>query len=98
MLGLVEKKLGQTRVYNEQGLLIHVTVVLAGPNRVIQCKTVENDGYKAVQLGFEDQKESRLSKPLLGHLKKHGTRAVKRIKAFRDFSKEVNAGQSIRAT
>jgi len=98
MLGLVGKKLGQTRVYNDQGLLIHVTVVLAGPNRVIQCKTVENDGYKAVQLGFEDQKESRLSKPLLGHLKKHGTTPVKRIKEFRDFSKEVKAGDVIGAT
>jgi len=98
MLGLLGKKLGQTRVYTDEGLLVPVTVVLAGPNRVIQCKTVENDGYKAVQLGFEDQKESRMTKPLLGHLKKHSTTPVKRIKEFRDFSKEVKAGDVIGAT
>ncbi len=98
MLGLLGKKLGQTRVYDEQGVLIPVTVVLAGPNRVIQCKTVETDGYKAVQLGFEDQKESRMTKPLLGHLKKHNSAPVKRIKEFRDFSKEVKPGDVLGAT
>ena len=98
MLGLLGKKLGQTRVYDEQGVLIPVTVVLAGPNRVIQCKTVESDGYKAVQLGFEDQKESRMTKPLLGHIKKFSSLPVKRIKEFRDFSKEVKPGDIIGAT
>src|SRR3954447_2553032 len=98
MLALLGKKLGQTRVYNDQGLVIHVTVVLAGPNRVIQCKTVETDGYKAVQLGFEDQKESRLTKAVLGHLKKHNAAPVKRIKEFRDFSKEVKPGDILGAT
>jgi len=98
MLALVGKKLGQTRVYNEEGALIHVTVVLAGPNRVIQCKTVESDGYKAVQLGFEDQKEIRLTKAVLGHLKKHNAAPVKRIKEFRDFSKEVKPGDILGAT
>jgi large subunit ribosomal protein L3 len=98
MLGLLGKKLGQTRVYNEHGVLVPVTVVLAGPNRVIQCKSIETDGYKAVQLGFEDQKESRVSEPLLGHFKKFGSPAVKRIKEFRDFSKEVKPGDIIGAT
>src|SRR6266513_2342337 len=98
MLGLLGKKLGQTRVYDEQGVLIPVTVVLAGPNRVMQCKTVESDGYKAVQLGFEDQKESRMTKPLLGHIKKFSSLPVKRIKEFRDFSKEVKPGDVIGAT
>jgi len=97
MLGLLGKKLGQTRVYDEKGVLIPVTVVLAGPNRVIQCKTVESDGYKAVQLGFDDQKEQRLAKPLLGHLKKHSAAPVKRIREFRDFSKEVKPGDVIGA-
>src|SRR5882762_8427200 len=97
-LGLLGKKLGQTRVYDANGVLVPVTVVLAGPNRVMQCKTVENDGYKAVQLGFEDQKESRISKPLLGHIKKHNSVPVKRIKEFRDFSKEVKPGDVIGAT
>src|SRR5256885_9278555 len=98
MLGLLGKKLGQTRVYDEQGVLIPVTVVLAGPNRVMQCKTVESDGYKAVQLGFEDQKESRMTKPLLGHIKKFSALPVKRIKEFRDFSKEVKPGDIIGAS
>src|SRR4051812_46893230 len=98
MLGLLGKKLGQTRVYNDEGILVPVTVVLAGPNRVIQCKTVETDGYKAVQLGFEDQKESRMTKPLLGHIKKHNAIAVKRIKEFRDFTREVKPGDIIGAT
>jgi large subunit ribosomal protein L3 len=98
MLGLLGKKLGQTRVYNDEGVLVPVTVVLAGPNRVMQCKTVENDGYKAVQLGFEDQKESRLSKPLLGHIKKHNGAPVKRIKEFRDFTKDVKPGDVLGAT
>jgi large subunit ribosomal protein L3 len=97
-LGLLGKKLGSTRVYNEQGVLVPVTVVLAGPNRVIQCKTFESDGYKAVQLGFDDQKEHRLAKPLLGHLKKFNTAPVKRIKEFRDFSKEVKPGDVVGAT
>jgi len=97
MLGLLGKKLGQTRVYNEQGLLIHVTVVQAGPNRVLQTKTVETDGYKAVQLGFEDQKEQRVVKPLVGHFKKFGGGAFKRVKEFRDFTKDVKPGDVIGA-
>ena len=98
MLGLLGKKLGQTRVYDAHGVLVPVTVVLAGPNRVIQCKTFESDGYTAVQLGFEDQKEHRMTKPLLGHLKKFNAAPVKRIKEFRDFSKEVKPGDVIGAT
>jgi large subunit ribosomal protein L3 len=72
MLGLLGKKLGQTRVYDAAGNLVPVTVVLAGPNRVLQCKTKETDGYQAVQLGFGPQKTQRLSKAKLGHLAKHG--------------------------
>ena len=95
MIGLLGKKLGQTCVYDAKGNVIPVTVVLAGPNRVIQVKTVENDGYKAVQLGFDDQKEHRLSKALNGHLKKNNASAVKRIREFRDFSIDVKAGDVI---
>jgi large subunit ribosomal protein L3 len=97
-LGLLGKKLGQTRVYDAQGIVTHVTVVLAGPNRVLQCKTQQSDGYNAVQLGFDDQKEQRVTKPLLGHIKKFSGLAVKRIKEFRDFSKEVKPGDVITAT
>ena len=86
-LGLLGKKLGQTRVYDTRGTAHSVTIVLAGPNRVLQCKTNESDGYQAVQLGFDDQKEQRLTKPLLGHIKKFNGTAVKRIREFRNFSK-----------
>jgi large subunit ribosomal protein L3 len=98
MLGLLGKKLGQTRVYDEKGVLRPVTVVLAGPNRVLQCKTQESDGYNAVQLGFDDQKDQRLTKPLLGHIQKHNGKAVKRIREFRDFSLPVKPGDEVGAT
>jgi large subunit ribosomal protein L3 len=98
-LGLLGKKLGHTRVYSAQGNIIPVTVVLAGPNRVLQVKNqAGKDGYNAVQLGFDDQKEHRMTKPLLGHIKKQGGLAVKRIKEFRNFSKEVKPGEVVGAT
>jgi large subunit ribosomal protein L3 len=97
MIGLLGKKLGQTRVYDAKGKLIPVTVVLAGPNRVVQCKTVDTDGYNAVQLGFDDQKEQRLSKPLNGHLRKFSAAPVKRIREFRDFSVSVKPGDVVGA-
>ena len=95
-LGLLVKKLGSARVYNASGVLVPVTVVLAGPNRVLQVKSQGGkDGYNSVQLGFDDQKEQRLPKALIGHIKKHNGVAVKRIKEFRDFSKEVKAGDVV---
>ena len=99
-VGLLGKKLGQTRVYDAKGVSTPVTVVLAGPNHVLQCKTQQTDGYSAVQLGFDEQKEHRLTQPLLGHLKKFNLQggAVKRIKEFRNFSKEVKAGEVVGAT
>ncbi len=97
-LGLLAKKLGQTRVYSAQGVITPVTIVLAGPNRVLQCKNQQTDGYNAVQLGFDDQKEPRVTKPLLGHIKKFNGVAVKRIREFRDFSKEVKPGEVVGAT
>jgi large subunit ribosomal protein L3 len=98
-LALIGKKLGHTRVYDAQGAVIPVTVVLAGPNRVLQVKTqAGKDGYNAVQLGFDDQKEQRLTKAVLGHIKKHNGTAVKRIQEFRDFSKEVKPGDIVGPT
>src|SRR5216684_2819661 len=96
-LGLLAKKLGQTRVYDAKGIITPVTLVLAGPNRVLQCKTQQTDGYNAVQLGFNEQKEQRLPKALLGHIKKFNGVAVKRIREFRDFSKEVKPGDVLGA-
>jgi large subunit ribosomal protein L3 len=98
MLGLLGKKLGHTRVYDAKGAVTAVTVVLAGPNRVIQCKRVETDGYNAVQLGLIDQKESRVAKPLLGHFKKHSALPVKRVREFRDFTLSVKPGDIIGPT
>ena len=98
-LGLLGKKLGHTRVYDANGVLHPVTVVLAGPNRVLQVKTKDGkDGYNAVQLGFDDQKEQRLTKPLAGHIKKFSGVAVKRIQEFRNFSKEVKPGDVVGPT
>jgi len=97
-LGLLGKKLGQTRVYDAKGVITPVTIVLAGPNRVLQCKTQQSDGYNAVQLGFGEQKEQRLTKAVLGHIKKHNGAPVKRIQEFREFSKEVKPGEVVGAT
>jgi large subunit ribosomal protein L3 len=98
MIGLLGKKIGQTRVYNDKGVLIPVTVVLAGPNHVIQCKTFESDGYNAVQLGFNPQKEHRITKAGMGHLLKHKAEPVKKIKEFRDFSLSVKPGDKVGVT
>jgi large subunit ribosomal protein L3 len=92
MIGLLGKKLGQTRVYDAKGNAVPVTVILAGPNRVIQCKTVATDGYSAVQLGFDDQKEQRVTKPLMGHFRKFKSSAVKRVREFRNFTLDVKPG------
>ncbi|NBV25049.1 MAG: 50S ribosomal protein L3 [Proteobacteria bacterium] len=96
MIGLLGKKLGHTRVYDASGNAIAVTVVLAGPNRVLQVKAKDGkDGYNAVQLGFDDQKAQRLSKAELGHVTKHKGAPVKRIKEFRDFSLTVKPGDIV---
>jgi len=90
--------LGQTRVYDTSGVMHSVTVVHVGPNRVIQVKTQGGkDGYNAVQLGLYEQKESRVAKPTLGHFKKHGVPAFKKVGEFRNFSKEVKSGDTVGA-
>jgi large subunit ribosomal protein L3 len=96
-LGILGKKLGQTRIYDARGVSTPVTIVHVGPNRVLQVKTQQSDGYNAVQLGLYEQKEHRVAKPLLGHFKKLGTPAYKKVKEFRDFSKEVKTGETVNA-
>lgn len=71
-IGLIGKKLGHTRVYDAQGVITPVTVILAGPNRVLQIRTPDKDKYSAVQLAFGEQKPQRLTKPELGHLVRWG--------------------------
>ncbi|SKB06293.1 large subunit ribosomal protein L3 [Prosthecobacter debontii] len=83
-LGLIGKKLGMTKVYTDKGEAIAVTVVDVSGNAVVQVKQASGkDGYSAVQIGYGDQKESRLSKPALGHFKKHGTAPKRIVKEFR---------------
>ena len=80
---IIGKKVGMTQIFDESGKVIPVTVIEAGPCVVTQKKTTEKDGYNAVQLGFEDVKESKLTKPELGHLKKAEVALKKHLKEFR---------------
>ncbi|HOQ14336.1 MAG TPA: 50S ribosomal protein L3 [Bacillota bacterium] len=81
--GIIGKKLGMTQIFDEAGNMIPVTVIEAGPCPVVQKKTAENDGYSAVQLGFLDMKESKVSKPKAGHFKKAGVKVKRHLKEFR---------------
>ncbi|MEG0314537.1 MAG: 50S ribosomal protein L3 [Erysipelotrichaceae bacterium] len=83
MKGILGRKLGMTQVFTEDGILIPVTVVEATPNIVLQKKTIENDGYEAIQLGFEDIKESRATKACLGHVKGANTAPKRFVKEIR---------------
>jgi len=82
-IGLLGKKIGMTRVYDEKGNATPVTVIEAGGNTALQVKNQENDGYSAVQVGFDTQKEQRVTKPLLGHFKKADSEPKKFIREFR---------------
>lgn len=82
-IGLLGKKIGMTRVYDDKGKATPVTVIEAGDNTVLQTKTQENDGYVGVQVGFDKQKEQRVTQPLLGHFKKAGSEPKKLVKEFR---------------
>ena len=95
---IIGKKVGMTQIFDENGNVIPVTVVEAGPCVVTQKKTVETDGYTAVQLGFGDVKESKLSKPEAGHLKKAGVEAKKHLKEFQlENAAEMNVGDVVKA-
>ncbi len=74
MDGMIGKKVGMTRIYNENNELVPVTVIQSGPCRVVQIKTKDNDGYSAVQLGFDEKKETRVNKAMAGHFKKAGAK------------------------
>jgi 50S ribosomal protein L3, bacterial len=96
--GIIGKKLGMTQIFDEIGNVIPVTVIEAGPCIVVQKKTIENDGYEAIQFGFSDIVERKLSKPEKGHLKKAGTALKKHLKEFRlDDISTLNIGDEIKA-
>lgn len=83
MAEILGKKVGMTQIVDEKGIIIPVTVIEAGPCYVTQKRTVENDGYSAIQLGFGDLRQKSLNKPRAGHLKKSGAPAVKYLREFR---------------
>ena len=83
MQGLIGKKIGMTEIWDKDGVRVPVTVIQAGPCPVVQVKTVENDGYSAVQLGWAPQKASRLSKAEVGHAKKAGVEPVRVLREFK---------------
>ena len=97
MKGILGKKLGMTQIFTEEGIVVPVTVVEAGPVVVTQVKTIENDGYNAVQVGFVDAKEKSLNKPQKGHLAAANT-LKKHLKEFRVESVDAyTVGQEIKA-
>ena len=93
---IIGKKLGMTQIFDEKGNVIPVTVIEAGPCVVAQKKTIEKDGYDALQLGFMDVKEKHLTKPEIGHFAAAGVAAKKHLKEFRlDDCSAYNVGDTI---
>ena len=96
MKAILGKKVGMTQIFAETGEVIPVTVIEAGPEVVTQIKTVDTDGYNAVQVGFEDQKPQRVNKPLTGHFEKAGAPTKKHLAEFRtDDAATYELGQTI---
>ena len=96
--GLIGKKIGMTQIFDEKGNVVPVTVVEAGPCPVVMKKTIENDGYEAVQIGFGDVKVQRVNKPMTGHFKKADVAPKKSLREFRlDSIDELNVGDILKA-
>ncbi len=98
MKSLIGKKVGMTQIFDEQGKVIPVTVIEAGPCTVVQVKTVESDGYNAIQLGYGEVKEHKLTKPERGHYTKVKLTPKKHLREFRvDSLENVNVGDELKA-
>ena len=94
--GILGRKVGMTRVYDENGRSIPVTVIEAGPCTILQKKTVAKEGYNAIQLGFLEKKESKLNKPEAGHFKRSGGKGFYHVKEFRvDNPESFEVGQML---
>ena len=94
MIGLIGKKIGMTQIFDEKGNVIPVTVIQAGPCRVIHRKNKEKHGYDSIQLGFEEVDEKKVSKPMMGHFKRHNSPAYKYLKEFRlKMYKDISEGE-----
>ena len=95
--GILGRKLGMTQVFDERGHVVPVTVIEAGPCVVVQKKTLENDGYSAIQVGFGSMRESLANKPLRGHFQKAGIRPLRFLREFRvDNVESYEVGQQIK--
>ncbi|MGN0852511.1 MAG: 50S ribosomal protein L3 [Kiritimatiellia bacterium] len=94
MEGLIGKKIGMTQIFDADGKRICVTVVEVGPCPVVQVKTEEKDGYKAVQLGFGEQKKQRLTKAVAGHQEKTGGLADRKVRVLKEFAPD--AGEEVK--
>ena len=95
MKGLIGKKIGMTQIFDEDGLAVPVTLIEAGPCYVTQVRTTQNDGYNAVQLGFEEAKPKRLTGGQLGHLKNNELPPLRYLREFRVKDPEVKAGDKL---
>jgi large subunit ribosomal protein L3 len=95
MSGIIGKKIGMTSIFNENGQSLAVTLIEAGPCVVTQVKTIEHDGYNAVQLGFGEAKEKKTSKQLLGHFKKANTSPKRKLVEFKKFTKTLVSGETL---
>ncbi len=99
MRGIIGRKIGMTQVFDEAGNAHAATVIEAGPCYVTQIKTVENDGYNAIQVGFEEKREKLANKPEIGHVAKAGLKPFRILKEFRNFESEapLDKGAEIKA-
>ena len=95
--GILGKKVGMTQVFTENGELVPVTVVEVGTNVVLQVKTVENDGYNAIQLGFDDQRAVNVNKPAKGHADKAKTAPKRFVREIRDVQGDYKVGDEVKA-
>lgn len=96
MTGILGKKLGMTGIFDEQGRHIPCTVVEAGPCYVTQVKSEERDGYEAIQLGFEDKKDKKTTKPLKGHFQKANVTPKRNVAEFKNFEQDFNLGDEVK--
>lgn len=98
MKGILGRKIGMTQVFSKDGKLIPVTVVEVAPNTVMQVKTVESDGYNAIQLGVFEKKEKNANKPEMGHAKKANVSPKRFLKEIRDYEGTYNVGDTLSAS
>lgn len=94
---IIAKKVGMTQIFSPEGVIVPVTVLQAGPCAVTQVKTVETDGYNAIQLAFGEIKEKNVTKPLKGHFEKANTAPLRRLKEFKLEDSALNLGDIVKA-